>query len=123
MEEIKVGELLGFKKKGSKQIFLNLCPHSVEILTVEGIFSIPQSGTVARVEKRYCEEKVHSGIPIESPKFGKVHGLPDAKENVMYIVSGIVLNALGDNRKRDVCAIGSRITQGNIKVATSFRIL
>ena len=74
--------------------FINLTPHPIIIYRGEEKIEIPPSGTIARVEVK--QEKVGEldGIPVHKSTFGDVEGLPEPKENTIYIVSTVVLQAL-----------------------------
>ncbi len=76
---------------------INLTPHEVVEVTTGRRF--PPSGTVARVGVEYlpCEEI--DGIPTVNAFYGDVEGLPAPTfEPIFYIVSGMVLDALGYRR-------------------------
>ncbi|MEM2366593.1 MAG: hypothetical protein QXL06_06705 [Nitrososphaerota archaeon] len=80
---------------------INLTPHEIVVYSFDSkdiILRIPPSGTVARVS--VVQQKVGeiNGIPIFKTNYGKVEGLPDPQPNTVYIVSILVLQALGGKR-------------------------
>lgn len=81
--------------------FINLTPHS---LTVEGLGTIPASGTIARVSVNSTDVGTVGGVRLRAQLKGQVSGLPRAEDGVIYIVSGMVLDALGGTRRGDVVA-------------------
>lgn len=96
---------------------VNLNSHPLNIHTPEGeILTIPPSGVVARVSQETRDEGeivtvVHNQfkkVEVFSSTFGDVVNLPAPKEGHIYVVSGMVLNALGGARE-DVMAPGELI--------------
>jgi hypothetical protein len=81
--------------------FVNLTPHA---LTVEGLGTIPASGSVARVTVNSTDVGSVGGVRLRAQLKGQVSGLPALTEGVTYIVSGMVLDALGGSRRADVVA-------------------
>lgn len=80
--------------------FINLTPHDI---TVVGLGVILASGSVARVAtNRICVGTI-GGVRLMSQTFGKVENLPNPTKDTVYIVSALVLSALGTSR-RDVVA-------------------
>ena len=80
--------------------FVNLTPHS---LTIEGVGTIPASGTVARVGTVRVAMGERGGVRMTLQNLGQVEGLPAAQYGTTYIVSGMVLDAL----KRQAAQVGS----------------
>lgn len=74
---------------------INLTPHDINII---GHAVIPASGTLARVSQTRQQISTLNGIPVNRSVFGKITGLPDAKDGTIYLVSLIVLQALGGSR-------------------------
>ena len=99
---------------------INLTPHDVHVLLGPSCAVFSQTGNIARVVQtlehvtnlNLMEDKVC--IPVHRVKYGAVDGLPEPKDNVVYIVSAIVKNAV-PNRK-DLLSPGEvvRDKQGNI---------
>ena len=111
---------------------VNLTPHSVTLIrsvdkaeyhsatrsyrinsTLEGddIQIIPSSGV-----SRCNMDEVEVAPGFFRVKFGKIDGLPDPEDGVMYIVSRIVMDAAHECGRDDVCAPHRlvRDVQGNI---------
>lgn len=90
---------------------INLTPHPI-VLDVDGTrTTFPASGIVARVSQETVGTgKFLAGAEISSSTFGSVE-MPEAVSGTVYIVSGMVLTALGNTRsdvvapKTDVTAI------------------
>jgi hypothetical protein len=82
--------------------WVNLTPHAI---TIVGVGAIEPSGSVARVE---MAERVFGnvgGVPTVSRKAKSVIGLPHGELGTIYIVSSMVLDALGRRANRgDVLA-------------------
>jgi hypothetical protein len=81
--------------------FINLTPHA---LTVEGLGTIPASGSIARVSVNSTDVGTVGGIRLRAQLKGQVTGLPAPADDTIYIVSGMVLDALGGLRRGDVVA-------------------
>lgn len=96
--------------------FVNLTPHSIKI--VDGADQIclilPPSGNVARVDSKSVSRGSINSIPISSVIFGDVVGLPDASDDTMFIVSGMVRSAVP--HRQDVASPGDlvRDSAGNV---------
>lgn len=79
--------------------FVNLTPHPITIQSNNNSLTIPPSGTVARVSSTSTQIATVTGIPymdipVFADTFGSVIDLPDYQPDTIYIVSGMVLNAL-----------------------------
>ena len=73
--------------------FVNLTPHPLIIFGPGGErVEIPPSGQVARVAERREWIGEVNGIPVYRPVYGPVEGLPDPKEDTVYLVSSLVLS-------------------------------
>lgn len=83
--------------------FVNLTPHHITIRTSDGDIVIPPSGNVARVEVEEEREGSVGGIPVFRRRFGQVTGLPNPEPDKVFLVSTLVLTALGGERE-DVLA-------------------
>jgi hypothetical protein len=81
--------------------FVNLTPHDI---TVEGLGTIPASGTIARVSVNSTDVGTVGGVRLRAQLKGQVTGLPALVDGIIYIVSGMVLDALGGTRRVDVVA-------------------
>ena len=71
--------------------FVNLTPHAI---AVEGVGRIPASGQMARVATVRFALGDRGGVRITAQNLGQIDGLPAPAEGVLYIVSGMVLDAL-----------------------------
>jgi hypothetical protein len=75
---------------------INLTPH--EIKMNNGAIYQP-SGTIARVSSAFANNnEFMDGSPIFNVEFGEVIGLPGQCDGYAYIVSAMVLSALGGSR-------------------------
>ena len=81
--------------------FVNLTPHA---LTVEGLGTIPASGNIARVSVNSTDVGTVVGVRLRAQLKGQITGLPAPADDIIYIVSGMVLDALGGTRRGDVVA-------------------
>ena len=80
---------------------INLTPHDVHIYDETGktiIRTYPASGTVARVRSTTEIVGEVDGIEIARTTFGEIEGLPDPQPDTKYIVSLLVLQAVGGKR-------------------------
>ncbi len=96
---------------------VNLTPHALTVLAPGGqSVTLPPSGQVARVAQTdtLTGAVVVDGLalPVAKKSFGAVEGLPLALDGVAYVVSGLVLAALGDSRP-DVYAPGTLVRDAN----------
>lgn len=76
---------------------VNLTPHTVTIVGEDGatVATIAPSGLVARVAtKSEMVGKTESGIPLFATRYGQVTGLPEPEPDTIYVVSGMLLNAV-----------------------------
>lgn len=80
---------------------INLTPH--DIVFTDGTV-IPTSGMVARVSVSQIDDGDINGIPVKKQVFGDIVDLPDSRDNTIYIVSAIVLNAAKAIGRTDVVA-------------------
>ena len=84
--------------------FINLTPHTVVEMVTGEVFE--PSGTVARVSTHKSSRGDIGGVPVYVVTFGNVEGIPAPKEDIMYIVSGMVLEATD---RKDVVAPGDLV--------------
>jgi hypothetical protein len=74
---------------------VNLTPHEIVVYLDSGnVLKIPPSGLVVRVTARETQVGIVNGIPVFKTEYGEIQGLPEPKENTIYIVSLLVLQAL-----------------------------
>lgn len=100
--------------------FVNLTPHTINLITDAGSKVIPASGVIARVEQNTTLVREVDGIPVVQATWGDILDLPDPKEDTMYIVSAMVANAAkAKGRVQDVVCPGDfvRNEQGQIQGA------
>jgi len=87
----------------------NLTPHQINIFAEDGkteLLSIASTG-VARCSVQKEKVGEFGAVPVFKSKYGDVSGLPDAKSNVVYIVSFLVKQALPD--REDLVSPGELI--------------
>jgi len=107
------------------QCIVNLTNHDIKILSpLDGgaLIEIPQSGVVARIDRKPPDIEKHAGFPVVRDVYGGISGLPDEVDGTMYVVSGQVVNLLNDSRS-DVVALGKQVRNGggDTLFATDFR--
>lgn len=90
--------------------FINLCLHEVNVIGADGaeVMTLPGAkADAARVDAIIgAVTEAVAGVEIHAPTtFGEVIGLPDAQPGVMFVVSGMTLDALRGTRP-DVLAPG-----------------
>ena len=81
---------------------VNLTPHRIVIFAsadaAESSVEVEPSGSIARVSATTMPKasalSAEYGFPIVRTVFGEVTGLPEYKDGVVYIVSGMVLDAV-----------------------------
>lgn len=82
----------------TKTNIINLTPHNV-VVKGEGWEVIFPSKGIARCSQSTKTIGKIGGVPITENVFGEVEGLPEEKEGVKYIVSGLIASALKGKRK------------------------
>jgi len=97
---------------------VNCTPHDVNLITENGSITFPRSGIIPRLTEQ--QNKINSvnnnGIEIDimSKSFLEPEGLPEPKENTIFIVSALVAGAV---KNRDDLVIPNDIIRddkGNI---------
>jgi len=87
-----------------KKEIINLTPHDI---VVNGV-TIPKSGQVARVGvKNTPVGQINDCFTCFVQETGEVTGLPETKDNTIFLVSLAVRNALPD--RKDICSPGELI--------------
>lgn len=82
--------------KNIKCKIMNLTPHDLNMYKGDVVSEvIPPSG-LARAEEIGTLTEYRNGYPVRVKKYGNIHGLPEPKEGVMYVVSAIVAKAAKD---------------------------
>ena len=105
------------RDNGGEHIKLvNLTPHRIVIFasaaSAESSVEVEPSGSVARVSATTSPKSsalsAEYGFPTVRTIFGEVTGLPEYKDGVVYIVSGMVLDAVGKKQpdRHDIYAPG-----------------
>ncbi len=104
------------KNNGEHIKLVNLTPHKIIIFAsadaAESSVEVEPSGQVARVSATTTPKasalSVEYGFPTVRTVFGEVTGLPESQDGVAYIVSGMVLDAVGKKQpdRQDVYAPG-----------------
>ncbi len=83
-------------------MFVNLTPHDVHVHRADGAtFTIPRSGSIARVASLPVEVATADGIPIRETRYGTVDGVPDPVPGVFFVASMLVVLAV---KRPDVVA-------------------
>lgn len=96
--------------------FVNLTPHAVTMKRADGVaFTVQPSGQEARRDTVRAERPALDGVPVAVVTFGDVNGLPEPREGVVYIVSGLVLAAVP--HRADVVAPGAPIREAGFTPA------
>ena len=98
--------------KGEHIKLVNLTPHRIVIFAsadaAESSVEVEPSGQVARVSSttkpKASALSAEYGFPTVRTVFGEVTGLPESQDGVVYIVSGMVLDAVGKSQP-DRCDI------------------
>ena len=77
---------------------INCTPHDVNIITESENITFPRSGIIPRLTEQQVKiNSVNSNgieIDIMQKSFSEVEGLPEPKENTIYIVSALVAGAV-----------------------------
>ena len=97
--EIEVDEMPAVMVSGGTDVnitLINLTPHALNVFGVSGFYTIPASGLVARVSTETHDAGYLGEFPLYRTSFGKVTDLPAFREDVYYIVSGLVKSAVPD---------------------------
>ena len=108
-------------------MIINLTPHDITITNGTRTLTIKPSG-LARCEETSEEIKVvEDWIPVFRTTYGKISGLPEPKENTIYVVSARVAQALKEtNPERTDVMIPAktlRDSEGNIIGCTGLSIV
>lgn len=83
---------------------INLTPHEITVYTQnkeqeeQVLFKVPAEGIVPRVSVAQEIVGEINGVTVRKNVYGSVENLPDAQPNTVYIVSAMVLSALGGSR-------------------------
>lgn len=97
---------------------VNLTPHEINIYDGEKLLvTVPVSGQVARCaeERAGLGKLADTGISVSRATYGEVEGLPQPEPDTVYIVSALVLAAVGAERA-DVFAPGQAVRDAEGRV-------
>lgn len=75
-------------------MFVNLCPHDLLFVRKDGEVTLPASGIVARVGTNAVVTRHIGGMDVRVITTSAVAGLPDPDGTSIFVVSGMVLEAL-----------------------------
>lgn len=78
--------------------FVNLTPHTINLQLEDKMFAFPSEGNCrVSVQQNKDSELEIDGhkVPVVVNSYGKVEGLPRPEKDVTYIVSLMVLQAIG----------------------------
>jgi hypothetical protein len=100
-----------YNNKNTKLI--NLCIHPVNIMTEEGMVTIPPSGLIARCIRHNSIVGYVNGIPLTKEVIRGVVGLPDAEDGKMFIVSKMIKDYFP--YRTDLVRVGPKVTSVNGK--------
>jgi len=90
---------------------INLTPHVINIVCDESdekTLTIEPSGIIARCVEQREDLGVLSGVPVSRATYGAVENLPEPQSDTIYVVSALVLMAVGASRS-DVFAPGPAV--------------
>ena len=94
---------------------VNLTPHTLNLIAADGsTVDIPPSGNIARVSSTSAIVATVNGISINRQTFGKVMDLPDAQNDVVFIVSRMVKDRVPDRDDVVVPGVPFRDTDGKV---------
>ena len=95
---------------------VNLTPHILNIIAADGstVYIPPDGNRIARVGSISSIVATVNGININKQTFGKVMDLPDAQDDVVYIVSRMVKDRVPDRDDVVVPGVPFRDTDGKI---------
>lgn len=96
-------ELISYMDMGVT--YVNLTPHAVNLInpeTKEIDFTFKSEGSV-RVGTKNIIQKDNKGVPIGTTEYTELEGLPEQKENTIYILSSIAFNAGKLKGRKDIC--------------------
>ncbi len=90
---------------------INLTPHDINVVGLDGKVTIPKSGKIARCSTKTMASKniefEDVTIPVYATTIGSVEGLLDEEDGTMFIVSRMVLDAAKD--RADLLAPGELV--------------
>lgn len=81
--------------------FVNLTPHEIVVYAEEKekvLLKVPAEGIVPRVSTTQETIGDINGVPVRKNTYGTIENLPGTQPDTVYIVSAMVLSALGGSR-------------------------
>lgn len=77
---------------------INLTPHILNVLDESGkqVAEIQPSGSMARIKTTRTLVDIVDGIQLYKTDFGEPEGLPEARPDTIYVVSGMFRAAVPD---------------------------
>lgn len=98
---------------------INLTPHTLNVIAADdSTVDIQPSGDVARVSSISIIVDNFNGINVYRQTFGKVMGLPDAQDGVIYIVSRMIKDRVPD--RNDVMVPGAPVRDAEGKIIGAY---
>jgi len=94
-------------------MFVNLTPHTINIVTDTANVSIAPSGAVARCAATTAPVAVVEGVSLARTTYGEVEGLPPPSAGTIYIVSALVRLAV--TSREDVASPGDLVRDADGK--------
>ena len=97
---------------------VNLTPHTLNILNADGGIRVDVAplgvgsnalSNAARVATSRVQTGEVNGLPLFETRFGEVNGLPDAREGVIFVVSGLVAAHPSVRERADVFSPGELV--------------
>lgn len=106
--------------------FVNLTPHEIGIRVRMADIVLPSAG-LARVSTTEEQMGDADGVPLVRTTYGDIIGLPGPVDDVMYIVSAVVLDVAKRHGRTDVAAPDSgptaiRNEKGHIVAVRQLRV-
>ena len=95
---------------------INLTPHSITFCDPEGkpVRTVAPSGTLARVSSRTKVTGELAGIPVTETIYDDVVGLPEEKEDTIYLVSSLVAQRVPERKDVFIPSESVRDAEGRI---------
>jgi len=103
---------------------VNLTPHAIAVADADNsiLFVVAPSGSVARVATTQKVVAELNGVPVRRTDFGAVEGIPEAKEETVYLVSTLVAQVA---KRQDVVSPDTGPTAvreaGQVKAVKAFQ--
>lgn len=95
-------------------MFINLTPHTINIIVNDETTVVEPSGVIARVAMTQELINTINGIPVYHNSYGKPEGLPEPKKGVYYIVSALLAQAVPEREDVLITSNPIRDPEGRI---------